>query len=222
MHLLLVEDDLDLGSALLQSLQAEGMSCEWVRSATDARAFVLRGGFDCALLDLGLPDGDGLALLTQWRSQGLALPLIVITARSALETRLAGLDGGADDFLLKPFAPAELVARIHAVMRRSLHHSHQVWHLGRLRIEPQRHRVHLDDKPVDLSPREFSLLLQLAQAGGEVVAKHRLASRLEPLGDPLDFATLEVHVSNLRRKLGPGLIHTLRGVGYRLDTEPPC
>jgi len=217
MHLLLIEDDLDLGNALQKVLRLEQFSSEWVRCAKDARRFIQQQDYDCVLLDLSLPDDAGLSLLREWRHSGRALPIIIITAQSALETRLAGLDGGADDFMLKPFVPAELVARIHAVVRRYARQSHAVWTLGRLEIEPQSHLARLDGQLLELSPREFNLLLELARDNGQVVTKDDLAERLTPMGDPLDFRTLEVHVSNLRRKLGAEFIVTVRGVGYRLS-----
>lgn len=217
MHLLLIEDDLDLGRALQAALKVEGLSSEWLRRAADAPRTLDGGGFGCVLLDLSLPDGDGQTLLTRWRQAGQQLPVIVITARSALEDRTAGLDAGADDFVLKPFATAELISRIRAVLRRSARQASEVWTLGGgLTVEPRRHAAQLQGQPLELSPREFRLLLELARDPGTVLAKGVLAQRMEPLGDPLDFATLEVHVSNLRRKIGAARIHTVRGVGYML------
>jgi two-component system response regulator BasR len=170
------------------------------------------------LLDLSLPDGSGLDLLHRWRRDGNSMPVIVITARSAMEDRLAGLDGGADDFVIKPFAAVELISRIRAVLRRSARQASEVWTLGALAIEPRKHRASLDGTPLDLSPREFSLLMELAREPGTVVAKGVLAQRLEPLGEPLDFAAIEVHLSNLRRKIGGERVRTVRGVGYMLET----
>jgi two-component system response regulator BasR len=143
--------------------------------------------------------------------------VIVITARATLEDRLAGLDGGADDFLIKPFATAELLSRLRAVLRRSARQASDVWQVGGLQIEPRRHEVRLDGALLDLSPREFHLLLELAREPGQVVAKSALAQRLAPLGEPLEYSALEVHLSNLRRKIGAERIHTVRGVGYRMD-----
>jgi len=217
MHLLIIEDDLDLGRALQQALKAEGFSSEWLRRAADAPRAAAEAGFDAILLDLGLPDGSGLDLLGRWRRDGLTLPIIVITARSALEDRLAGLDGGADDFLQKPFATAELVSRLRAVLRRSAQQASEVWSFGELRIEPRGYRARLGDQPLELSPREFRLLLELAREPGKVVAKGSLSQRLEPLGEPVDFGAIEVHVSNLRRKIGAQRIRTVRGVGYMLS-----
>lgn len=217
MHLLIIEDDLDLGRALQQALKAEGISAEWLRRCADAPHSFADSAVDGVLLDLSLPDGTGFDLLRRWRQAGVALPIIVITARTALEDRLAGLDGGADDFLVKPFAMSELVSRIRAVMRRAARQASDVWSLGALVIEPRRHAARLDGVALELSPREFHLLLELAREPGVVVAKAQLAQRLEPLGDPLDFGAIEVHVSNLRRKLGAPLIRTVRGVGYMLE-----
>lgn len=217
MHLLIIEDDLDLGRALQQALKAEGISTEWLRRCADAPRSFEGSAFDCVLLDLTLPDGTGLDLLKRWRRSGVTLPVIVITARTALEDRLAGLDGGADDFVIKPFATPELVSRVRAVLRRASQQASEVWAIGRLAIEPRRHVARLDGTELDLSPREFNLLLELAREPGAVVAKSQIAQRLDPLGDPLDYGAIEVHVSNLRRKIGAPLIRTVRGVGYLLE-----
>ncbi|WPH15494.1 response regulator transcription factor [Variovorax paradoxus] len=218
MHLLLIEDDLDLGPALQAALKVEGLSSEWRRRAADAPPRLDDAQFDCVLLDLSLPDGSGFDLLRRWRHAGGQTPVIVITARSALDDRLAGLDGGADDFVVKPFATAELISRIRAVLRRSARQASDSWTLGELVIEPRRHRVQLAGQAVALSQREFQILLELAREPGAVVAKSSLAQRLAPLGDPMDFAAIEVHMSNLRRKIGAERIRTVRGVGYLLES----
>jgi two-component system, OmpR family, response regulator QseB len=216
MHLLLVEDDLDLGRALQAALKVEGFSSEWLRRARDVPRPLPAEQFDAALLDLSLPDGSGMDLLRQWRGAGQTLPVLIITARGEVHDRLTGLDSGADDFLVKPFAMAELISRIRAVLRRSARQATDRWALGRLSIEPRKHLVELDGIEIDVSPREFQILLELAREPGAVVSKSVLAQRLEPLGDPIEFAALEVHISNLRRKIGSECIRTLRGVGYML------
>ena len=218
MHLLLIEDDLDLGRALQSALRVEGLSSEWRRRAADAPQAADTGTFDCVLLDLALPDGSGLDLLLRWRRAGLQVPVIIITARSAVADRLAGLDGGADDFVVKPFATEELISRIRAVLRRAARQASERWTLGTLVIEPRSRRVTRDGAPLALSPREFQILLELARDPGAVIAKGVLSQRLEPLGEPLDFSALEVHISNLRRKIGADAIQTVRGVGYLLAT----
>jgi two-component system response regulator QseB len=214
MHILIIEDDLDLGFALQQALKAEGISSEWLRRLADAPQVAADLAYDCALLDISLPDGSGLELLTRWRKAGVTLPIIMITARSALDDRLAGLDGGADDFIIKPFATAELLSRLRAVQRRYAQQASQMWTLGELQIEPRSYQARLAGAPLELSPREFHLMLELAREPGVVVPKGVLAQRLEPLGEALDFSALEMHVSNLRRKIGAQRIRTVRGVGY--------
>ena len=216
MHLLMVEDDLDLERALMQALKTENITCQWVRRAADAPHSFAGEPIDGVLLDLGLPDGSGVDLLKRWRRAGVGVPVIIMTARSALEDRLGGLDSGADDYVIKPFDTAELVARIHAVVRRSARQASDVWMIGALHIEPRRFLARLAGESLDLSPREFHLLLELARDPGAVISKSMLAERLEPLGEPVDFAAIEVHISNLRRKIGAERIQTLRGVGYRL------
>ncbi|CUI04956.1 response regulator transcription factor [Massilia antarctica] len=216
MHLLLIEDDLDFGRALQGALKAEGISSEWLRRAADAPQGFHDTPFDCVLLDLSLPDGCGFDLLARWRRTASAVPVIVMTARSGLADRLKGLDGGADDFIVKPFATEELISRIRAVLRRYARQASEQWIVGPLTIEPRRYLARLGAEMLKLSPREFQLLLELAREPGVVVAKGALSQRLDPLGEPVDFATIEVHVSNLRRKIGAERIHTARGIGYVL------
>ncbi len=218
MHLLLVEDDLDLGTALQRSLNAQGHACTWVRSIRDARAHTgeRMEDFDCVVLDLGLPDGQGLDLLGHWRSSQRNFPVIVLTARDAVASRIAGLDAGADDYVIKPVTPEELASRIRAVTRRAAGQASAIWDFGRLRINMGRREISIEGKPVALSPREFQIVEELARNAGEVVPKHRMASALQPYGEPLEFSTLDWHIHNLRRKLGNGIIQTVRGVGYCL------
>jgi two-component system, OmpR family, response regulator QseB len=217
MHLLLIEDDLDLGRALQSALKIEGLTSEWLRRAVDAPQAIDLQSFDCVLLDLTLPDGHGLDLLKDWRSHGSLTPVIVVTALGEVKDRLLGLDSGADDFIVKPFSTAELVSRIRAVLRRSSRQASEVWRFGRLTLEPRKRDARLDGLVVDLSPREFQLLMELARDPGAVVPKGMLSQRLDPLGDPVDFAAIEVHISNLRKKIGAERIRTLRGVGYLLE-----
>ena len=215
MHVLLVEDDLDLGPALLSALRQEGLTCLWVRRAADAQA-ALGVEVDMVLLDLALPDGEGLSLLRQWRSRELTVPVIVITARSTLDDRLSGLDGGADDYLVKPFEVPELLSRLWAVHRRHTRRASEHWVVGNIIVEPRARRAWLGEQALDLTAREFELLLELAREPTAVVSKTSLCQRLEPMGDPVDPATVEVHLSNLRRKIGPERVRTVRGVGYQL------
>ena len=217
MHILLIEDDLDLGRGLQGALKLEGWTSEWLRRAQDAPHRVDATTVDCVLLDLSLPDGSGFELLARWRADTQSAPVIVITARTAVEDRLRGLDGGADDFVLKPFHTPELLSRVRAVVRRTARQSSDTWTVGDLKVQPNRHEARLAGRRLDLSAREFQLLVELARDPGAVMAKARLAQRLEPLGEPVDFSVIEVHVSNLRKKIGADRIRTVRGVGYMLE-----
>jgi two-component system response regulator QseB len=217
MHLLLVEDDPDLGAAVHQSLRTHGFTARWVRTAGDALTAVSSGGFDAMVLDLSLPDGDGLSVIRDLRARALSLPIIVITARLSLDDRLVGLDGGADDYIVKPFDARELVSRLHAVIRRGAQQTSSVWTRGALQIDSLQRTVTLHGDPVHLTPKEFQLLFTLARHVGKVVPKHKIAHELSPFGTPLDFNALEVHVHGLRRKLGNDRIGTVRGVGYLLE-----
>lgn len=219
MHILIIEDDLDLGQAILTALRQAGMSALWVRTLADGMA-ALDETPDCILLDLTLPDGEGLSLLTTCRTRHLAVPVIVMTARTALEERLAGLDSGADDFLVKPFALVELLSRLRAVARRYAHQADERWHFGALALAPNLHRAWLRGESLELTPREFALLVELAREPERLVSKSLLGQKLEPLGTPLDPAAIEVHLSNLRRKIGGERIRTVRGVGYQLLAMP--
>lgn len=215
MHVLLLEDDLDLGQAIVNALRQEGVSVLWQRCAAAAK--VPDGGrIDAVLLDLGLPDADGLDLLRVWRRLGLTVPVMVISARGALPQRLVGLDEGADDYLPKPFAITELLARLRALHRRHVRQSSERWVLGALEISPAQHRAWVDGQAVDLSAREFQLLQALARDPHAVISKSALGRRLQPLGEPVEGSVIEVHMSNLRRKIGAQRIRTLRGVGYQL------
>lgn len=218
MNVLMIEDDLDLGRGLIAGLKSQSIACQWVRRACDAPRSFEELDCDCVLLDLSLPDGEGQDLLMRWRREGIAVPIVIMTARSRLEDKLAGLDGGADDFLVKPFDPAELISRLRAVVRRSAQQASETWSLGALEIEPAVRAVRLHGNPVAVTPREFAVLRELARSPGSVVSKDRLSKRLSPFGDPVDSAVIEVHIFNLRRKIGADLIQTVRGIGYRLMT----
>ena len=217
MRLLLVEDDSMIGEAVLDLLRAEQYAVDWARDGDAADTALRTQAYDLVLLDLGLPQRDGLTVLRDLRARKNRTPVLVATARDAVAQRIEGLDAGADDYVLKPFDVPELLSRLHAVLRRSARQASEEWALGALRLAPRRHEAWVDDEPLALSPREFRLLVELAREPGKVVAKNVLAQRLEPLGDALDAATLEVHVSNLRKKIGAERVVTVRGVGYRLQ-----
>lgn len=218
MHLLLVEDDLELGTEMLHALVARGFTNEWVRTARAALELVddVDSLFACAVLDLGLPDGEGLDVLKEWRRRGVRFPVILLTARDALQARVSGLDAGADDYVIKPVEPEELVSRIRAVTRRAGGHTSSLWSVGSLQIDLNLREVRQHGKLVELSRMEFDVVAELARHAGEVVSKHKLVRALAPLGEPMEFNALEVHIHHLRKKMGADCILTVRGVGYRI------
>ena len=215
-RVLLLEDDLQLGQSLHQVLEQQGLEVVWVRTLADGRRHAPDGTFDVAVFDLTLPDGDGLALLTELRAAGWDLPVLILSARDAVEDRIAGLRTGADDYLPKPFATGELLARLEVLVRRAARQSTPAWRVGELVIDVERQQVFRNGAPVDLSAREFDLLLILAQRAGRVVTRTRIESRLFG-GEGGGSNLLDVHVHHLRRKLGEGAVKTVRGVGFVLS-----
>lgn len=220
MRLLLIEDDLALGTSLQKALAQSGFAIEWVRRVVEARAFVRSGQHDLVLLDIGLPDGSGLDLLREWRAGDSAtLPVILLTARDGVEDRVGGLDLGADDYVPKPFATAELVSRIHAVLRRRAGFASQRWQAGGLSVDVAARRVEVDGQPIELSPREFTLVLELVRHAGSVVPRRKLERVVFPQVDLPDSNALDVHLHHVRRKLGAERIRTVRGVGFMLAAD---
>ena len=216
MRLLLVEDDAMLGEAVNIGLAQDGFVVEWVRDAPKAAAALAAGGFDLCLLDLGLPRGSGLEVLRALRSRGSRLPVIIVTARDAIQDRVAGLDAGADDYVLKPFDLAELAARVRAVARRNGGQASSILQLGEVKLDLAARRAWLNGAPVELSAREFSILESLALAQGRVQTRSELEEKLYGWNGEVESNALEVHIHHLRRKLGSQLIRTVRGVGYAI------
>jgi two-component system response regulator QseB len=220
MRLLLVEDDSMIGEAVRAGLKREDFTVDWVRSAEGAQAVLGTEPFELLLLDLGLPGGDGLGLLKALRAAGSGLPVLIITARDAVADRVAGLDAGADDYLVKPFALDELAARIRALLRRkSGRRAPQLEHLGVV-LDPATHRVTRDGNDVALAPREFALLALLLERPGAILSRAQLEERLYGWGEEVESNAVEVHIHGLRRKLGASFILTVRGVGYRVRPGP--
>ena len=222
MRLLLIEDDDILGEGLRDFLRSEGHAVDWLRCLADAAS--ARGEpYDAWLLDWQLPDGSGLDWLRAQRAAGQTTPALMLTARDLLADRLRGLDSGADDYLVKPFAPEELVARLRAVCRRSAGVVQQRLrlHQGEVEADLARRAVWRDGQRVELTAREWALLEALLLRAGRIVAKADLERLL--LGGDADVASnaLEVHVSSLRRKLGRSAIETVRGLGYRVELALP-
>lgn len=221
MKLLLVEDDLDLGDGIRLALGAEGIDVVWVRRLEEAIANLADESLDMLLLDLGLPDGDGLTLLGRIRRSQRPLPIIILSARDALSDRVIGLDQGADDYLVKPFALAELSSRMRALARRSgLGNLDEGLKLRGLLLNAAMRQVEVDGMPVSLSRSEFDLLSLLLRRVGRVQTRRVLEEHALRGGSAADGNVLDVHMSNLRRKIGPGYIRTVRGVGYVIDPVP--
>ena len=217
MRLLLVEDDPMIGDAIRSGLKREGFTVDWVREARAAEAVLRSEPFELLLLDLGLPGRDGLTLLkSAARAHGLALPVLIITARDAVSDRVQGLDAGADDYLIKPFDLDELAARIRALLRRrSGRGAPGIEHLG-VTLDPAAHQVRRDGADVALSPREFALLQLLMERPGTILSRAQLEERLYGWGEEVESNAVEVHIHGLRRKLGADYILNVRGVGYRV------
>lgn len=220
MNILLVEDDLQLGKALCRGLELAGFNPCWVRLLADAKLQLASRNFDLMLLDLGLPDGDGLDELITWRNMGETIPIIILTARNQMDNLVSSLDSGADDFLTKPFAMPELISRVKAVSRRMAGFSSEIWQLGNLQLNPLNHQVTLNEQLLLLSGKEYLLLYELIKNADNVVRKTDLEQRLFGLDD-VESNSLEVHIHNLRRKIGKERIITIRGIGYLLKKEAP-
>jgi len=217
MKILLVEDDLDLGNGVRIALTGQELEVVWVRRLEDAMRMVESTPFDLALLDLGLPDGDGLALLRRLRRERQALPVLILTARDALEDRVHGLDSGADDYMVKPFALAELLSRVRALLRRSYGFEGDTIELRGLALHEPTRQVSVRGNPVELSRSEYELLAALLKRAGRVITRHTLEEQVLPGQIGSESNVLDVHMSNLRRKIGEGYIRNVRGVGYVID-----
>ncbi|KEA53765.1 MULTISPECIES: two-component system response regulator PmrA [Mangrovibacter] len=219
MKLLIVEDDLLLQEGLALALNGDGYAVDTAATASDADALIQSGEYSLVILDLGLPDKDGATLLSQWRRRGLKTPVLILTARDALEDRVSGLDAGADDYLVKPFALAELQARARALIRRYQGHSDNLLQHDDLTLNLQTQQVLLQGNAVEVTPKEFALLTRLIMRVGQTVHRETLQQDLYSWQDDPGSNTLEVHIHNLRRKLGKERIKTVRGVGYRLENR---
>lgn len=217
MKLLIIEDDALLQAGLSQALSSQGYAIDCAANAAQGDALLRSGQYSLIVLDLGLPDRDGGDLLRQWRKVGIDLPVLILTARDALEDRVDGLDAGADDYLIKPFALVELQARVRALIRRYQGHSDNLLQHGDLALNLSSQQVLLENQPVELTPKEFALLTRLLMRIGQNVHRETLQQDLYSWQDDNGSNTLEVHIHNLRRKLGKDRIKTVRGVGYRLE-----
>ncbi len=218
MRILLVEDDPVLGLAVRDQIAADGHSVDWVERLDDARRAILSAVFDLVLLDLMLPDGRGLDFLRDRRRAGDVTPVVVLTARDQISDRIAGLDAGADDYMVKPFDLHELSARIKAVGRRYSGNPNPLVTVGPLEVDLAARSVFRDGRPIRLTAREWSLFEAFVQRPGQLMSKPRLEERLYSFDVEIESNTIEVYVARLRKKLGADVIETVRGMGYRLGT----
>ncbi len=214
MRLLLVEDDRMIGENLRHALRGAGYAVDWVRDGRAADGTLATERFDLVLLDLGLPQRDGMEVLAALRARGDGTPVIVLTARDALASRVQALDAGADDYLVKPFELDELLARIRAVIRRHSGRAEPAIEVGNVSLDPSAREVRRDGVPLALSAREYAVLEALMLRPGAILSRAQLEDRLYGWGEELESNAISVYVHQLRRKLGEGFIHTVRGVGY--------
>ncbi|MFA5241595.1 MAG: response regulator [Sulfuricella sp.] len=217
MRLLLVEDDPLLGDGVRVGLQQSGFVVDWVKDGQAAKLALQAGAYALVVLDLGLPRLSGTDLLKWLRGSGNDTPVLILTARDTVADRVNGLDSGADDYLIKPFDLDELGARIRALLRRAGGRAAPLIVHGQLEIDPATRQVMLAGKPVELSPREYAILLALLEGAGRSLSREQLEQSLYGWGDEVESNAVEVHIHHLRKKLGAELIRTLRGVGYLVD-----
>ena len=216
MRLLLVEDDTMIGRAMRQGLTDAGFAVDWVTDGNAAELALTDAVYDLAVLDLGLPGQDGMSLLRGLRRRRDPLPVLVVTARDSVADRIDGLNAGADDYVLKPFNLDELVARVRALLRRRTGTGTPLLECGALVLDPVRRQVHLRGDPVSLSGKEFALLETLMQRPGAVLSREQLENAIYGWQQEVGSNAVEVHLHNLRRKLGPETIRNVRGVGYKV------
>lgn len=220
MRILVVEDEATLRQQLVQAIAAAGHTVEEAADGEQAHYLGDVESFDAAVLDLGLPGMDGLTVLRHWRSVGRGMPVLILTARSAWHEKVAGIDAGADDYLAKPFHMEELLARLRALLRRAGAHTSAEWRCGPILLDTRQARVLVDGMPLTLTSHEFKLLSLLMQRKGQVLSRTELSEHIYPQDGDRDSNTIEVFVGRLRKKLPPGLIETVRGMGYRLVEAP--
>jgi two-component system, OmpR family, response regulator QseB len=216
MRVLLIEDDAMIGSAVRRGLTQAGFAVDWFTDGRSGQIAAADAAYDVIVLDLGLPRVDGLSLLQTLRGGGSTIPVLIISARDAVPERIAGLNAGADDYLFKPFDLGELVARLRALLRRQAQAASSVMTLGALSVDLVRRIATLEGRELSLTPKEFAILEALMRRPGAVLSRERLEASIYAWDTDIGSNAVEVHLHNLRRKLGPELIRNVRGVGYRI------
>ncbi len=219
MRILVVEDDALLGDAIQAGLRQQGFVADWVRDGVAADLALESGAHDAAVLDIGLPRRSGLEVLARLRGRKSAVPVLILTARDTVEDRIAGLDAGADDYLVKPFDMGELAARLRALTRRAGGSTAATLVVGALSLDPASRDVTWRGEPRPLSRKEFALLHAFMLGAGRVLTRAELEDRLYGWGEEIESNALEVHLHHLRRKLHPGIVQTIRGVGYLMPKD---
>jgi len=214
MRIILIEDDRMIGESVRTSLRQEGYAVDWVRNGQVAETVLASEQFDLALVDIGLPGKGGIELLQNLRRRKSLMPVIIITARDGIEDRIAGLDAGADDYVVKPFDLDELAARIRSALRRSAGHAEPEIELLGVRINPATKEVWRDDRAIVLSSREYAIVATLVQRPGAILSRAQLEERMYGWGEEVESNAVEVHIHSIRRKLGAEFIQNVRGVGY--------
>jgi len=220
LRLLLVEDDTMIGESVRKGLRQDGFTVDWVQDGRTGESALDSGVHDLLLLDLGLPGKQGLDVLKSLRQKGNRIPVLILTARDAVPDRVAGLNAGADDYLVKPFDLEELAARIHALLRRQDGRADTVIRHGALTLNQATHEAFLDDQPLSLSAREFALLEALLNRPGVVLSVPQLEEKIYGWDDEVGSNTIEVYIHSLRKKIGADLIRNVRGVGYMIPKLP--
>lgn len=220
MRVLLVEDDNLLGEAVDEQITRDGHSTDHVTTLRDARRYVEAANYDLILLDLLLPDGKGIDFLRELRVGGSSVPVIILTALDQVADRIAGLNAGADDYLVKPFDLSELSARVNAVARRYAGNPNPLVTIGDIELDLAARSITRAGSPVSLTASEWALLEALVQRPNAILSKAHLEERLYSFNDEIGSNTIEVHMSRLRKKLGADLIETVRGLGYKLRPSP--
>lgn len=220
MRLLLVEDDPMIGKSVHAWLKGQGYAVDWVRDGIAAETTLQGTPYDLVLLDLGLPRKAGPDVLAALRARGASMPVLVLTARDAIGDRVKNLDAGADDYLVKPFDLDELSARVRALLRRQAGRTEPTIEHGPLRVDPATREVMVDGTTVSVSAREYAILLALLQSAGTPLSRGQLEEKVYGWGEEVESNAIEVHIHALRRKLGPDLIRTVRGVGYLIPRRP--
>jgi two-component system response regulator QseB len=217
MRLLVVEDDPMIGESIQRGLKKTGLAVDWVKDGRSAELALENGVYDLMILDLGLPRKSGLELLGQLRERGNEIPVLIVTARDSVDDRVAGLNAGADDYLIKPFDFNELNARVNAVMRRRAGKRNPLMIYGALTLDPIAHQATLRGQAVELSAKEFALLRALMAVPGAVLSRAELEEALYGWNEEVGSNAVEVHIHHLRNKLGSHAILNIRGAGYRVS-----